>query len=462
MKHLCFVLITSIYIIIIYLLNNGWSSDFDMSLFYVLLAIGSMFSCWFNSNRKLNLFFLYLLTFHLFIGGRFFVCLFERDLTPFEPTFFYNYNVSTTRGVELMNFVYTFLYFIVFGHYLFRIHPFKEPLNLNSKFINQMSITGISSLCYPFLAVCLLYMGVESAIYSLQNGYAVVEYSVTDAEYGVSIVHKFAPMFLILLLAMTFAYAKNYNKKFLMLYAVYGITVLVSGSRAAFGSILLLWVWIYSMEYKISLLRIGLYIFCGLTVLLVIFSLSARGHGLEGFTLFDAIKIFLYDNGVSLMVFATSRLVDDYPILPYLQTFIPGVSYLYSFIFGVTLYPQDISFSGHLCNTINSTLFSDGAGLGWTTLSDVYVYSQGNIILFSIFSFVLGLIFANIECWAHKSSFYKYLVIAIAPGVLTMARGYLTAFFVQMIYATVFYVLLHNYYKHRKKQNLISYETSSD
>lgn len=449
MKHLFFVLTTSIYALSIYLLNNGWSSDYNVSFFYVLLATCSTISCWFNSNRQLNLFLLYLLTFHLFIGGRFFVCLFDHDLTPFEPTFFYNYKVSMARVVELMNYVYTFLYFVVSGHYLSRMYPLRESIRFNSSYINQNSITSISQFFYPILVACLLYVGIDSAIYSLQHGYAVVDYSVTDVEYHVSIVEKFAPMLLVLLLAMTFAYAKNSNKKYLMLYAVYGVIILVSGSRAAFGAVLLLWVWIYSIENRVSLLRIGLLVFGGLIILLIIFSLGARGHGLKDFTIFDAIKIFLYDNGGSLMVFDTSRLVDDYPILPYFQTFIPGASYLYSFISGVTLYPQDISFSGHLCNTINPTLFSKGAGLGWTTLSDIYVYSGGNIFLFCVLSFILGLIFANIEHWAQKDLFYKYLIIAVAPGVLTMPRGYLTAFFVQMIYATVFYILLHNYYKYR-------------
>lgn len=449
MKHLLFILTTGLYTLIIYLLNNGWHSDSNVSLFYVLLATCSLFSCWFNSNKKLNLFLLYLFTFHLFIGGRFFVCLFDHGLTPFEPTFFYNYTVSAVRIVELMNYVYTFLYFIILGHYLSRMYPLKKPIQFNSPYINQNSVASISRFFYPILTVILLYQGIDSAISSFQNGYAAVDYSVSDVEYNVSIVGKFSPMLLVLLLAMTFAYAKNNNKKYLMLYAMYGVVILVSGSRAAFGSILLLWLWIYSMKHQVSLLRIGLLTFGGLAILLIIFSLSARGAGFENFTLFDAIKIFLYDNGTSLMVFDTSRLIDDYPILPYFQTFIPGVSYLYSFVSGVTLYPQDISFEGHLCNTINPTLYSNGSGLGWTTLSDMYVYSKGNIILFSIFSAFLGSIIGCLEHWSKKSFFYIYIVIAVTPGVLMMSRGMLSALFVQIIYAFVFYVLLHNYYKYK-------------
>lgn len=462
MKHLLFILTTSLYALIIYLLNNGWHSDSNVSLFYVLLAICSLLFCWFNSDRKLDLFLLYLLTFHLFIGGRFFVCLFDHSLTPFEPTFFYEYKVSTIRVVELMNYVYTFLYFVVLGHYFSRIYPLKNLIRFNSPYINQGSITSISQFFYPILVACLLYRGINAAIHSLQHGYAIVDYSVTDVEYNVSIVGKFAPMLLVLLLAMTFAYAKDSNKKYLMLYAVYGVIILVGGSRGAFGSILLLWLWIYSIEYKVSLLRIGLLTFGGLVILLLIFSLSARGYGLENFTLFDAIKIFLYDNGASLMVFDTSRLVDDYPILPYFQTFIPGVSYLYSFVSGATLYPQDISFEGHLCNTINSTLFSRGAGLGWTTLSDIYVYAKGHIILFSIFSAFIGSIIGCLEHWSKKSFFYKYIVIAIAPGVLMMSRGMLSALFVQIIYALLFYVLLHNYYKYKAVYSNKSIKESDD
>ena len=77
-----------VYVLIMLLLNHSEVSDYKLSLYYVILSIGSLILSWVLSERKLNLFFLYLVCFHLFIGGRFFVCIFDTTLSPFETTFF--------------------------------------------------------------------------------------------------------------------------------------------------------------------------------------------------------------------------------------------------------------------------------------------------------------------------------------------------------------------------------------
>ena len=57
-----------VYVLIMLLLNHSEVSDYKLSLYYVILSIGSLILSWVLSERKLNLFFLYLVCFHLFIG----------------------------------------------------------------------------------------------------------------------------------------------------------------------------------------------------------------------------------------------------------------------------------------------------------------------------------------------------------------------------------------------------------
>lgn len=438
------------YGIIIFLINYSEVSDFKFSLYYVILSIASLILCWFLSERKLNLFFLYLVCFHLFIGGRFYVCIFDTTLSPFETTFFFDYKFSKKWIVELLNYVYSCVFFLVIGYYLSKRFLIKKIANVESRYINPNFIKSIGGKLFWIIGVILLYMGIKAVIYSFQHGYAYVEELVTNQVYNVSLIEKLAPMLLIFFLAITFCYTKDLNKRYLMLYGVYGIILLISGTRAAFASALLLGIWLYSMDNKISLFRIILFIIIGLCFLLIIFSLTSRGTGLDSFSLLDGIKIFFYTNGVSLMVFDACRLIDNYPTIGYVQTFIPGATLIYSKIQnGVS--PQDAMFSNRLCYELNPDLFANGAGLGWTTLSDFYVFASGNIFYFCIFAVILGWLMGTLESWSKSSIFYKFLVISITQNVLMMPRGLLSSFFIQIIYSFMFYIILHNIAKYKYK-----------
>lgn len=443
-----------VYVLIMLLLNHSEVSDYKLSLYYVILSIGSLILSWVLSERKLNLFFLYLVCFHLFIGGRFFVCIFDTTLSPFETTFFFDYKFSQKWIIKLLNYVYSSVFFLVIGYYFSKRFPIKKIGNIESVYVNQNFVESVARPLFWVIGLILLYMSTKAVIYSFQHGYAYVEEFVTNQTYNVSLIEKFAPMLLTFFLAITFCYAKELNKRYLILYGVYGCILLLSGTRAAFASALLLGVWLYSMNNKVSLIRIALFIALGLFFLLIIFSLTSRGAGLDSFSLWDGVKIFFYTNGVSLMVFDACRLVDDYPTIGYVQTFIPGATFVYSKIQG-GIPPQDAMFSNRLCYELNPDLFANGAGLGWTTLSDFYVFASGNIFLFCLFAVILGWLMGTLEVWAKGSVFYKFLVISITQSVLMMPRGLLSSFFIQIIYSFMFYILLHNIAKYRFKNNRI-------
>ena len=139
------------------------------------------------------------------------------------------------------------------------------------------------------------------------------------------------------------------------------------------------------------------------------------------------------------MVFDACRLLDNYPLIARMQNFIPGLAFTVAKF--TELFPQDATMQGYLCYYLNANLYANGLGLGWTTLSDLYVYSKGNIIVFSILSFLLGCIITTLEVWAMKSKFSLFLLITLAPGLLMISRGPLAMLFIQPYYSIGFVVL---------------------
>ncbi|MCM0722047.1 O-antigen polysaccharide polymerase Wzy family protein [Parabacteroides sp. W1-Q-101] len=434
-----FSLFSIYFVLIIYLINNGNHTDFDFSVYYVVLSILSLGIIWQNNKNKLSLFLLFILTFNLFIGARFYIYLFDSTLNPFEPTFFFDYNISYIRKISLMEYVYSYMYFITFSNYIFCRIKLRCPLGNNIKGLSTYEISTLNKILFPILCISLLYIATTETLYSLKNGYAFVETTVTDNQYSVSIINKFAPMLLIIMIGLVFVYVPQYTKKYLILYFIYAICVIIGGARATFGSVLLICIWLYSLRHKISLIKVFLTGTIGLCTLLLLFSISSRGAGLDNFKLKDGLVVFGYTQGISLMVFDACRLLDNYPLIARMQNFIPGLAFTVAKF--TELFPQDATMQGYLCYYLNANLYANGLGLGWTTLSDLYVYSKGNIIVFSILSFLLGCIITTLEVWAMKSKFSLFLLITLAPGLLMISRGPLAMLFIQPYYSIGFVVL---------------------
>lgn len=428
-----------LYVFICSSIEEGNKSDYEYSLYYVILSVFSLYIIWRNFDGKLSLFFLFVITFNLFIGGRFYVRLFDSSLDVFTPTFFYDYFVDSSRKLSLMRYVYCYLFFLTFANSFFCLIKIKCPFGEKINNLGSNEIGKLSRWLYPILGLCLLYISISAAINAYQNGYAIVETYVTDKSYSVSILGKFAPMLLIIMVGLVYAYHPQLVKRYLFLYFFYAFCVLLGGARATFGSIMLIALWLYSLRYKISILKIALYGVSGLIVLLVIFSFSSRGSGLENFSIGDGIKIFFWQQGISLMVFDASRFYTDYPLVACLQNFIPGISFVLSKF--THLFPQDATLSGYMCYNLNAKLYANGLGLGWTTLSDIYVYSKGNLFFFSFLSFILGGIITILETWSLKNRFFLYLLISIAPGLLMMSRGYISGIFIQPYYSIIFVLI---------------------
>lgn len=449
------ILLTIAYICAMFvcIVNNEAIDTLGYSISYVALTIISYIVVWYSSNRQISLFFLYQISFSIFIGGRFWVGLFDNSIDIFETTFFYSYNVTAKDASSLMIWVYSFMYFTTIGYVLSRKKR-KKMIELTDKKMNAQKCATFAKVVFPIVIICILYQGITGIIFTFAHGYGVSLEDVTGQEYNKSFVTVINSFLGVMMLAFTNVYARSEYPKYLKLYGIYGVLVLISGSRFAFASIMLIFIWLYSTEKKIGILKILLYGVAGVVALLVLFSLSARGAGLEGFSIMDSFKIFLYTSGGSLMIFHASTLVHGYPWIAYIQTFIPGSTLLYSKLSGQQLHIQNLTFQGHMCYNLNPDLYSQGAGLGWSSLSDFYFFSGEIILFFCILAFCFGIFFSFLENKADVDPKYKFVIIAISQGVLMMPRGTSSPMFVGVIYALVFIYFVKNYWLRRWRNHM--------
>lgn len=434
------IILTIVYLLIIYAIHFAHPNDYQFSLYYCLLSFSSLFAVWKNNNG-ISFFFLFLVTFNLFIGGRFFVTVIDPQfISPFTPTFFYNYNVDIERKISLMNYVYTYLYFLTLSNY-FVVDIFKLKLPKINAIVglNKTQIFQLSKWMYPLLFGVLIIMGLQSVEQAFSAGYGVLDSDRTSEEYSVSILGKFAPMMLIIILALVYVYNPKLLKRYIILYVIYSIIVLISGARAVFGCVILVCIWLYSKTHIIKFKNLFIAGALSIVALLILFSFSSRGSGLDEFQLLDGVKWFAWLQGISLMVFDSCRFYDDYPLPALFQNFIPGFSYILTKF--IHIYPQDATMQGYMCYNLNPELYGQGYGLGWTTLSDLYVYSKGNIFIFSILSYFIGCIISALEKCSLQSKFFQYLLITMAPNLLLMSRGPLSILFIQPIYSIFFLVV---------------------
>ena len=416
--------ISALLTIILFKESNGS----NLALIYVLIQCLGIILIWYISNRKLGLFIMFQLTFSLFIGGRFWAYLLNPalDLDIFEPTFFFDYTVSADRKIEIYSYVLLFVIFSILGYSLSRSrNRFKYILNLKVSDTSVMRISKIGNILFPVFAISTLYSTFSTLVDAMAGGGYLLLYSTQANEYSAG--GSFIPNLILFFFSFAFAYGdKKLQRKYLILYLFNSVLRLLIGTRSAIGAVFLFAIWLYSLKHKISLLKLFICVVLALVLLLFLFSFSVRatddGNVFSFDTLLASISIFLYTQGISLMVFDASRLIDAYPLIGYIQTFIPGVTWLWG-LMGNSLLPQDVFFTYRMCYELNPSLFINGNGLGWSILSDVYIFSFGSALIFISLSLFIGYLFGCLENLSGRYPFYKYISFYIFMACMLIPRG---------------------------------------
>jgi len=404
-------------------------TDLELSIIYVLIQIISIFVAWYLSRKSLGIFIMFQLTFSLFIGGRFFAYLLNPtlDIDIFEPTYFFDYNVSTERKIEIYSYVLLFVIFSVLGYSLTRRkNNFKYVLNLSVRESSVRRISKIGDVLFPVFAVCTLWPAFDTLKEAMSGGGYLLLYATQSDEYSSG--ENFVPNLILFFFSFAFVYGdKSQQRKYLILYLLNSVLTLLIGARGGIGALFLFMIWIYSLKHRINLYKLFVGSVLAMVLLLFLFSFSVRAaeYGDSSFsinTLLTSISVFLYTQGISLMVFDASRLIDVYPFIGYLQVFIPGATFFYG-LMGNSLLPQDFSFTYHMCYELNPSLYVNGNGLGWSVLSDVYLFSFGYIWIFTVLSFLIGSAFGILEVLSEKYVFYRYIVFYIFMACMLIPRG---------------------------------------
>jgi len=437
-----FFIISLLSLLFIYIIEAG---DYLLSVVYAITALFSLKLIWDYSGKRPSLFFLFMVSYQLFIGGRFFVYLFSQEDPIFSlHGFFTDYDAIGNERIRVFSYVYLFLVFGTIGFCVGsskdRKLKFVPKLQQNEK----MKIDTVLCKLFPVFCVFALYHAYESLVYALSHGYETIALN-ANAEDNISYLAKFANMSIQVFAAASIAYgSKKTILKYLVLLLFSSIIIVICGSRGAFGSLVLFILWVYSRFEKVSIKKISLYGGIGMALLLILFSISfrAESYGMIGLSPMEAVKDFFWSNGGSLPIFAVSITIDNYPIYPYFQTLFVGSNFIFTHFFGVPLKPEQISFQGHLCNTLDSTAFYNGAGLGWTANGDLYLFSGGNIILYCILTYLVARLISYIDNSSYKASFYLFMAGALAFGLFMIPRGNFASLFAMIPYVYIYFFLI--------------------
>lgn len=444
-KQLLIYLMLIVYIASFIYIKLSYCSDHLLSLIFVINYIVSVICIWFVSNKKLTLFLLFFFTYGLFIGGRYVSNTFVPRYDPYMMTIFGDYNLTDNRKIELLHFVISFMTFSIIGYNIFKRKEINSKrLNISNEYL-KYRVNNFLKSCFPVISILVIYYCLEFVWEGLQGGYLAHFVANVNAEYSGSSLARVAKMLCVISLGLAIAFGDRVQKKkYILLFFLYSLANLFVGSRGSFGALLLILLWFYSFNHKISIKKVFVGLGFGMFALLFLYSFSIRMADIDSkdLSFLETAMFFIYSQGVSLIVFDMSRLITDYPVLPYVQSFIPGASFFYLLLSGETLNVWDVSFADYMCYNLNSRLFLEGAGLGWTLTSDLYLFSGGFVLIFIVLSFVWGGIIGLLENLADKDLVYRYILVALAPSVLVIARGGIHTFFPLMVYLGLAWIIL--------------------
>lgn len=436
------VLIWLIAVYIIYLLPNY---DFTYAIFYCIFYCIVLAFAWHGNGRRLTPFILFLISIGLFLGGRFWGYILNPQDDIFSLRWYAKIYHNHSQKNDLMIYFTSFLFSILIG-YLYgytgkhiKYKEYKIPSYI------QKNIQRIVSFSIFLFIPLILINGINKLALVASQGYVALYLSNQTEDYSSG--SGFITVLFFIFFGLAFGFCEKHTKiMYIALYLINSLFSIIMGSRGSFGVVLLILIWLYSLHHKVSIKKLMFMGATCLVILLSIFSLSIRSQNsiasATDVSLFDTVSTFVFGQGITLMVFEASRMIDQYPTLAYIQSIIPGSSFFYSIITGQVLRPEDVSLSSYMCYNLNSGLFSEGYGLGWSIMSDFFLFGGRTLIGFILLSLFWGFFIANIELKSHISKWYKSLLFTIVSPLLVLPRSGMNTFATMIIYCCIIYFML--------------------
>ena len=188
----------------------GYSILFVVSYLFLLILL------WKITKKRITLFFLFFLTYGLFIGGSFWAVIMGYDVDPFSLNYYYEYVASDERRIDIMFYILGFLFFSLFGYKC----AYCRLIRSNNLFVlsnnTEMQIANILQFLFPVIAVVVVVETLSQFLSVLKNGYLALYVSRQNESYsGTSLWITLLPV--LFGLAMTYGYKKE-KKGFMLLY----------------------------------------------------------------------------------------------------------------------------------------------------------------------------------------------------------------------------------------------------
>lgn len=369
-------------------------SNLEWSMLFLFLIIFIYFLRIINKVSAASLYSIFFISFLLFICGRFFSILIDPKSDIFLMDFFVTFRLEPYQITNLILMIFIAIVSMEIGAYSANIYTLSnKPSTTKSPpppkiiiIISILIIFGLNAtLLINNLSVVMKYGYV--ALYAnqgepIQAGWSSLLITFTYVFLGIVLTHS----------------RKNLKVLFITLFGISSIIQALIGVRGAIGIFLLFLLWVrydYGKKNPNMVLLYSIFICFVLFMTIIIPQFSYRVLETDSGPL-ASISNFLYNQGFSMLVFHSSMQINDYSVIPGVQNFIPGSSFLISLV-NHELPSYYTSFSRYLSFQLNPSLYNQGFGLGWTLLSDFYIFSGRTIIGFIFLSYLWGFSINKLE-----------------------------------------------------------------
>ncbi len=415
-------------------------SNFEWGVFFVSLMLLIIVINRLNSISIVSITSLLTLTIMLFLGGRFFVAFIKPNTEIFQLLYLTDFYANSAEATRLFFLVISGIFSLQLGQYL---TFFKKPVLVNCPIrLPQKNIQTILLLIFPIILLAIGNVVYYKILDVLTLGYTGLYKTQSQSQFS-STSSSILNTFFYVFVGIAFAYGTTKQKYlFLILLFLYSTVMLVLGARASFGAFLLFLLWIYGDfgQKQISILKLLLFAIISIILINYIVEISGIRNINTGAIFTDRIYSFLYSQGITLMVFDISMTIENYPTLAYMQSFIPGSSFITSLF--TKVFPPEINFANYLASSLNNDLFLQGNGLGWSIFSDFYLFSGRIIFLYCLLFVILGYTLCFLEKQARYSNFIQGLLVTLCAKILYIPRSGTVDVIPIAIYYVVTYIVL--------------------
>lgn len=436
-------LLLCFFILLLFLLNisavlfDEYLTELQYSYIYVLFAISLVAIYYIQSESYTSLGFLFNTCLFLFIGGRFISAAFGIDNEPvFTLDFMTIYIPTEHEKLEIYTRVVSFQIFLNLGYLFLRKNDNLSKYNKD----NNSLPAGFLFLIVMVLFLLCLVEQYSMLLKAMSEGY-LARYGNQAESYDAGAAFKYTLLFVFTGLLFS-TRKKTYIVINFMIYMTLATIIILIGARGAFVSTILMGVWLYGLNKKISLRKLAIIFLSLAGILLIIMDFSARGNYYSN-EIVNSLLRFLYDQGNTLAVIGYVRTITDYPMFTYISTFLPGSSFFASMFYGGSdLNSYMLSFPAYANYVANPNMYFSGYGLGWSIISSVEMFSADILFIFCIFSFFIGMFlkFANEQ--AKKNSFWFGAVACLCAKILFSARADIKTIIPLFIYYSIMYLII--------------------